>query len=403
MTAAARSATGPNARWGLVAAGWSVYAVYYLGRVNFSAAAPRLGEEAGLEAAEIGALAAGFFWVYSLSAVPIGRLADRIGARRLVGLGLVGSGVMNVLFVVSSGSFVPALIVWSANGLFQAMGWTPLVGALGRWVPEERAGRVMASFGSCFAAGSALTFALGGFIVERGGAAAVFIAAAAVLVPVGVVWWIGVRDPIAEPPDSERPRGAAGRLLGLLPPAAAIGAAYVALLVWTPSYFVEVHGVSVARSGLLSAAMPAIAVAATIALGRWFRISAGPRPALKGGIVLTAAAAALITINQVSSLAGGFAAVAAATALVGASSSLVLGLFPRMVNPAGAGFAGGVFILAFNLGGGAGSPLVGGFVGRGAWDAVFLFLAGTVLAGAVWTYGWYARARSIQETGGRYR
>ena len=170
-----------------------------------------------------------------------------------------------------------------------------------------------------------------------------------------------------------------------------------------PSYFVEVHGVSVARSGLLSAAMPAIAVAATIALGRWFRISAGPRPALKGGIVLTAAAAALIAINQVSSLAGGFAAVAAATALVGASSSLVLGLFPRMVNPAGAGFAGGVFILAFNLGGGAGSPLVGGFVGRGAWDAVFLFLAGTVLAGAVWTYGWYARARSIQEAGGRYR
>ena len=68
-------------------------------------AVPRLGEEAGFDAAEIGALAAGFFWVYSLSAVPVGRVADRAGARWLVGLGLAGSGAMNLIFVAVSGSF----------------------------------------------------------------------------------------------------------------------------------------------------------------------------------------------------------------------------------------------------------------------------------------------------------
>ena len=285
--------TGQGTRWGLIVSGWSVYAIYYLGRVNFSVAVPGLGEEQGLEATQIGTLAAGFFWVYSLSAVPVGRLADRIGARLLVGVGLVGSGIMNVLFILSIQNFALSLVFWSANGVFQAMGWTPLIGAIGRWIQGERAGRVIASFGSCFVAGTALTFALGGFIVERGGVEAVFIAAALVLIPVGIAWWIGVRDPIKGSSDTEDPSGSIGPALWLLPPAVGVGAAYVALVVWTPAYFVEVHNEAVGRSGLLSAAMPAIAILATIAVGHWFRHSNGPESALRGGLVLVATAVAL--------------------------------------------------------------------------------------------------------------
>ncbi len=386
--------TGHQTRWNLIVAGWSVYAIYYLGRVNFSVAVPALGEEQGLDATRIGTLAAGFFWVYSLSAVPVGRLADRIGARLLVGLGLVGSGLMNVLFILTIENYTLSLVFWSANGIFQAMGWTPLMGAVGRWASDKGAARVIASFGSCFVAGTALTFALGGLIVERGGVDAVFIAAALVLVPVGIAWWIGVRDPIQPSANADRGGGSITRALGLLPPAAAIGAAYVALVVWTPAYFVEVHNEAVGRSGLLSAAMPAIAIGATIALGRWFRYSAGPGTALKAGLVLGATAVALAMVSQASGLLAGFVTVAVATALVGASSSIVLGLFPRMTSPAGVAMVSGIYALAFNLGGGAGSPVVGRLVDQDAWDGVFLFLAGSVLIGTVWIVGWYLWARS---------
>ena len=389
---------GHQTRWGLIAAGWSVYAIYYLGRVNFSVAVPGLEDEAGLDATSIGTLAAGFFWVYSLSAVPVGRLADRIGARLLVGLGLVGSGLMNVLFILFIENFALSLIVWSANGIFQAMGWTPLIGAVGRWASEHGAGRVTASFGSCFVAGTALTFALGGFIIERGGVEAVFIAAATVLVPVGIAWWIGVRDPIDRPSEAEQSGGSTGQALWLLPPAAAIGAAYVALVVWTPAYFVEVHNEAVGRSGLLSAAMPAIAILATVAVSRWFREAVDPSSALRGGLVLGATAVALTTVSQASSLLAGFATVALATALVGASSSLVLGLFPRMTSPEGLALVSGIYALAFNLGGGAGSPVVGRLVDQDAWEGVFLFLAGSVLVGAIWSIGWYIWARSHMRT-----
>ena len=84
---------------------------------------------------------------------------------------------------------------------------------------------------------------------------------------------------------------------------------------------------------------------------------------------------------------------------MGASSSLVLGLFPRMTYPGGVAFASGIFALAFNLGGSAVSPLIGRFVGQDSWDLVFLFLAGSVLAGAVWTYVWYVRASTLDTAG----
>ena len=385
---------GNQTRWGLIAAGWSVYAIYYLGRVNFSVAVPGLEEEAGLDATRIGTLAAGFFWVYSLSAVPVGRLADRIGARLLVGLGLVGSGLMNVLFILFIENFTLSLVFWSANGIFQAMGWTPLIGGIGRWAADRGAARVIASFGSCFVAGTAITFALGGLIIERGRVEAVFVAAAAVLIPVGIAWWIGVSDPMESSSDTENAGGSTIRALGLLPPAAAIGAAYVALVVWTPAYFVEVHNEAVGRSGLLSAAMPAFAILATVTVGRWFRDSTGPGSALKGGLVLGVTSVALGMVSQADDLLAGFAIVAIATALVGASSSIVLGLFPRMTSPEGVALVSGIYALGFNLGGGAGSPVVGRLVDQDTWDGVFLFLAGSVLVGAIWSIGWYIWARS---------
>ena len=148
------------------------------------------------------------------------------------------------------------------------------------------------------------------------------------------------------------------------------------------------------RSGLLSAALPAIAIVATITLGRWFQQFAGPGAAWRGAVVLLATSFALASVSQVSGLAAGFTAVAAATALVGASSSLVLGLFPRMTSPPRLALVSGIYALAFNLGGGSASPVMGGLVDRDAWDGVFLFPAALVLVGALWTLGWYVWARS---------
>ena len=182
-------------------------------------------------------------------------------------------------------------------------------------------------------------------------------------------------------------------MVWLLPPSAAIGVAYVALIVWTPAYFVEVHAVSVGRSGLLAAALPASSILATFLVGRLFHSVDAASATLRGGIVLAATSVMLFMVSRATDLATGFATIAVASALVGASSSLVLGIFPRITVPGRAALASGIFALAFNLGGGAGSPVLGRLVDRDAWDLVFVFLAACVMAGALWSYGWYAQDR----------
>lgn len=154
-------------QWGLVTGGWVAYVIYYLGRTNLSVAVPGLESEGGLGPEDIGLLVAAFFWVYSLTQVVVGQLADRFGSRWLVGVGLVGSGVMNALFI-HAGSFTLALIWWSLNGMFQGFGWPPLIAGLSRWLTGPRAAQASAAYGTSYVAGTVLTLAAGGFIVAWG-------------------------------------------------------------------------------------------------------------------------------------------------------------------------------------------------------------------------------------------
>ncbi len=371
---------------------WGIYAMYYLGRVNFSIAVPALEGDAQFSAAQLGAFTAGFFWAYSLGGIPSGWVADRYGVRWIVGAGMVGSGLMNLLFI-SADSFGMALAAWSANGVFQSLGWAPLLGGIGRWVPEDVSDRVRAAFGSCFVAGTAITFALGAVLVDLFGIEILFTGAAMVLVPVGVIWWLAVRDVVSNEVVRSGDKEPLGPVLWLLPPSAAIGAAYVALLVWTPSYFVNVHGLTISRSGLYSAALPAIAIGATVAVGRRLRQTEGRRPALIVAILLVASSVGLGSIPLASGLAAAFVLIAVTTALVSITSSLVLGLFPSMTSPKRVAFAAGVFAFAFNMGGGAGAPVIGRLLDQGRWDQAFLLLAVIVAAGAIWTGGWYSVGR----------
>jgi predicted MFS family arabinose efflux permease len=248
-------------------------------------------------------------------------------------------------------------------------------------------------FGSCFVAGTAITFALGAVLVDSFGTDILFTGAAMVLIPVGVVWWLAVRDIVSTEVVRFADKDSVGPLLWLLPPSAAIGAAYVALLVWTPAYFVNVHGLTISRSGLYSAALPAIAIVATVVVGRLLGQTDGRRPALIVAMMLVASSIGLGSIPLASGLTSAFALIAVATALVSISSSLVLGLFPSMTSPKRVAFGAGIFAFAFNMGGGAGAPIIGRLLDQDRWDHTFLLLAAIVAAGAIWTGGWYSTQR----------
>jgi sugar phosphate permease len=62
--------------------------VNYLDRATLAVANPLIREDLGLNVAQMGLLLSAFLWAYAFSQLPAGALVDRVGPRRLLGIGL---------------------------------------------------------------------------------------------------------------------------------------------------------------------------------------------------------------------------------------------------------------------------------------------------------------------------
>jgi sugar phosphate permease len=374
-------------QWGLATGGWVAYVVYYFGRTNLSVAVPGLESEGGLGPQDIGLLVASFFWVYSLTQVIVGQLADRFGSRWLVGVGLVGSGVMNALFI-HAGSFTLALIWWSLNGMFQGLGWPPLIAGLSRWLTGPRAAQASAAYGTSYVAGTVLTLAAGGFIVAWGGTAAVFNVAAVVLILAGIIWFVMVRDPVPRGHHSTRRSSSMLPTLWLMPAAALVGVGWMTLVIWTPEYLTSVLGMSISSAGLNAAAMAAVSLPVMVLVSLRFRSAIGRRSSRIAGAVIVITGLSFLLVPWSHGDVWVLGAFALATSLANASSSIVLGFLPRVSAPERVGLASGIFSLSFSVGGGFGALIIGGLIGEGSWDIVYFVAGAAAVLGALWIFAW---------------
>ena len=100
------------------------YAAFYLTRKSVNYAMPVMQLELGLDKGDIGLLGTLFYLAYGGSKFVSGIVSDRTQARWIMGIGLMMTGVLNVVFTLCH--TLPALlIVWTLNGFFQGWGWPP--------------------------------------------------------------------------------------------------------------------------------------------------------------------------------------------------------------------------------------------------------------------------------------
>src|SRR5215467_2042108 len=97
---------GDQLRKVLVAYVFLIIAMSYLDRVNLSIAGPAVQKQFGLSDVQLGYVFSALWCGYALFQVPGGRLADRIGPRRVLALGMLWAGVFTALtgFVPSGSS-----------------------------------------------------------------------------------------------------------------------------------------------------------------------------------------------------------------------------------------------------------------------------------------------------------
>lgn len=115
------------------------YAFYYFTRKSFTFALPSIAYELHLDKGQLGLLASIFSVTYGVSKFASGLLSDVSNPRYFMAIGLMVTGLLNILFGMSSSMLFFALF-WGLNGWFQGFGWPPCAKFLTHWYARSERG-----------------------------------------------------------------------------------------------------------------------------------------------------------------------------------------------------------------------------------------------------------------------
>lgn len=273
---------------------WLSYASYYLTRKNLSVTKNRLNNELGVSMTQLGDIDTVYLAAYALGQFLNGELGHRIGSRRLIGLGMIGSAAAALCFGLSSS--VPLFALFFAlNGVFQSTGWPGNVKAMQPFFPSGTRGRIMGLWTTNYQAGGLVATALATFLLVRVGWRAAFIVPSLWVAAIGAVVLLFLVErpedrglppvePVPQAADGAPAESEAsahghgpglGRLLQL-PVLWTLGAAYFgiklirySLLFWLPFYLTKHLHYSEGAAGYLSLPFEIGGIVGSIAVG-WF-------------------------------------------------------------------------------------------------------------------------------------
>src|SRR5436190_135748 len=101
-----------------------------------------MSRELGLSESALGAIDTAYLTTYAVGQLANGLLGDHIGARRLVGYGMLFSAGCLVGFG-SSHTLALLLLFYALNGYAQSTGWPGTTRAMAEWTTKENRGTVM--------------------------------------------------------------------------------------------------------------------------------------------------------------------------------------------------------------------------------------------------------------------
>jgi MFS transporter, OPA family, glycerol-3-phosphate transporter len=181
----------------------TTYAAMYTGRYNFALVKDTLSTRYHLSNTLAGTIITAGALVYGLSAFFNGPIADRIGGRKAMLIGLSGAVVFNLVFGL--GAYIGALrssavviayfaTVWALNSYFQSYSALALIKVNASWFHLSERGRFSAIFGSMIQSGRWLILSVGGVLAAVGPWQWVFFAPAAFIAVMGVLTYLVVQD-----------------------------------------------------------------------------------------------------------------------------------------------------------------------------------------------------------------
>ena len=115
------------------------YAFFYFTRNSFTYTAPALRTALGLSLGQLGIIMSVFPLAYGFSKLLLGIAADRFSTRLFLSVGIMLTGLVNILFGLQSSPMVMTAL-WFLNGIFQGSGAPPCAKLLTKWYSKSERG-----------------------------------------------------------------------------------------------------------------------------------------------------------------------------------------------------------------------------------------------------------------------
>ncbi len=191
-------------RWQLIFLMFILSAVAFLDRVNISIAGTSIATAYGLTNVQLGTVFSALLWGYALCQTLGGRLADRIGPRRVLAVGVIWWGIFTALTAAIPVGIGSALILFVLVRFMLGVGEAVVYPAsnqfIARWIPMQERGIANGWIFAGVGAGAGLSPPLITFLMLHYGWRASFWVCAVIGLLVGATWYLFARDNPAEHP-----------------------------------------------------------------------------------------------------------------------------------------------------------------------------------------------------------
>jgi len=262
----------PFARWWIVGLLAAALFINYVDRGAVPTAAHLIQEELGLSPKELGILFSAFFWTYSILQIPVGWVAERYGAHRVlaVGLALWACATMMVGF---AHSFAALLLLRMLLGVGESAGFPSASKLLAASVPVGSLGLANGILAFAYQFGPAVGAYGGGLIMVHYGWRAAFW----IFGSLSLLWllpWSRVRLP-AQPVEASATRHPPMRAILRQPSlwGTALGLfstnyVFYFVLNWLPYYVVRERGFSTGEMASLTGGAWLVSALSSV-IGGW--------------------------------------------------------------------------------------------------------------------------------------
>ena len=270
-TAATATELTAFARWSIVGLLAAALFINYVDRGAVPTAAPLIQDELNLSARQLGVLFSAFFWTYSILQIPVGWVAERYGAQRVLAAGLALWACATMLVGIVH-SFAALLALRLLLGVGESAGFPAVSKLLVAVVPVGRLATANGIIAFAYQFGPAVGAYGGGLIMVHYGWRAAFW----VFGGLSLLWllpWSRVRLPRKSLPTERsdeptlgtilRQTSLWGTALGLF----STNYAFYFLLSWLPYYVVRERGFSTGEMASLTGSAYLVSALSSVIAG----------------------------------------------------------------------------------------------------------------------------------------